>query len=288
MKPATRFFKYFIGLFLGISLQSKAQEDAGMPKKDTAVLYSKILKEDRSIYISYPTTLSDKKYPVLFLLDGESHFNLVAEYVSYLSRWDVNAIPELIVVGIANTKRARDLTPTQSIIDYYGRKDTSVLSSMKPNGGNEAFLQFIRDELFPYIDSHYQTGTYRILAGHSFGGLATLNCLFTQPGMFNDYIAISPSLWWDGGYMLQLAGKKIKKGAVLNKQLFFSDGNEGQADSTSFHSNLLKLKSLLATRPMKGFEYRYKYYPSETHMSVPAPAYYDALAYIFRKWRAKK
>jgi predicted alpha/beta superfamily hydrolase len=215
-------------------------------------------------------------------MDGESHFEMLCQYTDYLSRWDVNVIPKMIVVGITNTKRTRDLTPTESIINYFGKPDTSANSWMKPSGGNEQFLQFIQEELMPYIETNYKTQPFKIFAGHSFGGIASINCMLTHPDMFSAYIAISPSFWWDNEYVLKLADKKLKKASVLNKILFYSDASEGVRDSSSYHSNLLKFDSLLMNKALKGLDYKYKYYPTETHMTEPIVAYYDALRFIYK------
>jgi predicted alpha/beta superfamily hydrolase len=194
----------------------------------------------------------------------------------------------MIVVGIVNTKRTRDLTPTESIIDYFGHPDTTKNSWMKPSGGNDRFLQFLREELMPYIEANYKTEPFRIFAGHSFGGLASINCMLTCPEMFNAYIAISPSFWWDNEYLLKLAERKLSKNAVLNKILFYSDANEGVADSSSFHADLLKFDRLLGQKAITGLEYKYKYYPTETHMTSPMVAYYDAIRFIYKDWRSPK
>jgi predicted alpha/beta superfamily hydrolase len=210
---------------------------------------------------------------------------MLFQYTDYLSRWDVNVIPEMIVVGIVNTKRTRDLTPTESIINYFGKPDTSTISWMKPSGGNEFFLQFIREELMPYVEAHYKTQPFRIFAGHSFGGIAAVNCMLTHPDMFNAYIAISPSFWWDSEYVIKLADKKLQAGTVFNKMLFYSDASEGVTDSSSYHTNLLKFDTILTNKALKGFAYKYKYYPTETHMTEPLVAYYDALRFIYKDWR---
>ena len=254
---------------------------------DRIILESKVFGENRSIYIQYPkpnpknATMS---YPVLYLLDGESHFDLVSQHCTYLSRWDVNVMPEMIVVGIVNTNRVRDLTPTHSVLDYYGKADTSATSWLKPSGGNEKFFQFMQNELMPYINSHYKTQPFRIFAGHSFGGITVINCLLTRPELFNAYVAVSPSFWWDRGYLLKLADQKLKKDTTSNKILFYSDGNEGVSDKSTFHSNLLTFDSLLNTRGLPGLIYKYVYYPEESHMSEPLFAYADALRFIFKPW----
>lgn len=291
MNKPCNLFRSLTALFLLITLQSTAQKKElyNHLSSDVITISSKVLNEDRTIYVHYPkldSTNMNKKFPVLYLLDGESHFDMLSQYTDYLSRWDVNVMPQMIVVGIVNTKRTRDLTPTKSIINYFGQPDTSTVSWMKPSGGGEQFLQFIQDELTPYIETNYKTQPFRIFAGHSFGGIASIYCLLTHPDMFNAYISISPSFWWDGEYVLKLADKKLAKGAVLNKTLFFSDASEGVADGSSFHTNLLKFDTLLAYKELKGLGYKYKYYPTETHMTEPMVAYYDALRFIYKDWKA--
>ncbi|GAA3934189.1 hypothetical protein GO495_29720 [Chitinophaga oryziterrae] len=283
--------KIFTILFLLVTLQSTAQKKAlyNHTSSEIVVIPSKILNEDRTIYIHYPKLDSmnlSKRFPVLYLMDGESHFDMLSQYTDYLSRWDVNVIPQMIVVGIPNTKRTRDLTPTKSIINYFGQPDTSNISRMKPSGGSDQFLQFIQDELMPYIETNYKTKPFKIFAGHSFGGITSIYCMLTHPDMFNAYISISPSFWWDGEYVLKPTDKKLEKGSVLNKTLFYCDANEGVTDTGSFHTNLLKFDTLLTHKELKGLCYKYKYYPAESHMTEPIVAYYDALRFIYRDWKS--
>ena len=254
---------------------------------DHITLESKVFGENRSIYIQCPKPSSKNQamsYPVLYLLDGESHFDLVSQLCLYLSRWDVNVMPEMIIVGIVNTNRVRDLTPTHSVLDYFEKTDTSATSWLKPSGGNEKFFQFIENELMPYINSHYRTQPFKIFAGHSFGGITVVNSMLTRPELFNAYVAISPSFWWDRGYLLKLADEKLNKGTRSNKILFYSDGNEGVSDKSTFHSNLLTFDSLLNTRALPSLIYKYVYYPEESHMTEPLFAYADALRFIFKPW----
>ncbi|QEC79622.1 alpha/beta hydrolase-fold protein [Mucilaginibacter ginsenosidivorax] len=254
---------------------------------DIIKLSSKVLDEDRKIYIYVPpadTLMPGKRYPVLYVLDGDNHFSMLAEYCRYLSRWDVNVTPEMIIVGIPNTNRTRDLTPTHSVVDYYGKPDTSSKSWLKPSGGGNNFLKFISSELIPYVDAHYKTEPFRIFAGHSFGGITTINCLLTQPDTFGAYIAISPSFWWDKEYLLNLADKKLKTNPVINKMIFYSDANEGGSDKSTFHVNLLKFDSLITQSKITGLDHKYVYYPEEIHMTEPVKGYYDALRFIYKQW----
>ncbi|MEO6639454.1 MAG: alpha/beta hydrolase-fold protein [Ginsengibacter sp.] len=285
--PFINYFPRYIALslfFVVSQVNAQDTEPYKYAESEIVTINSKVLNEDRKIYVHCPkpdSTNLDKRFPVLYLMDGENHFELLAQYADYLSRPDVLAIPKMIIVGIPNTERRRDLTPTVSITDYDGKPDTSNL--MKPSGGNENFLKFIIDEIIPTIDKSYKTKPYKIFAGHSFGGLSTINCLLMHPDMFDAYIAVSPSFWWDNKHLLKLAGKKLKKGSALNKMLFYSDGNEG-GDSSFFHLDLLTFDSSISNKNLIGLSYMCKHYPTETHMTEPIVAYFDALRFIFKEW----
>ncbi len=277
----------FVPLILPFLADAQHVNSDRESRVDRVTISSQVLQEKRTIYIHYPQTATNDPvsgYPVLYVLDADTHFSLISEYCDYLSRWDVNVMPEMIVVGITNTDRARDLTPTHTTLDYFGKEDKSPDSWLRSSGGNEKFFQFIQGEVMPYVKSHYQTQPFTIFAGHSFGGITTVNCLLTHPDMFNAYIAASPSFWWDRGYLLKLADKTLLSGSSLNKILFCSDGNEGISDGSAFHTYLVKFDSLLKARAVKGLEYTYSYYPEESHMTVPVKSYQDGLRFIFKDW----
>jgi predicted alpha/beta superfamily hydrolase len=281
---AIRLLKFFL-FFVMLPLSAVAQEkhDNTDSRVDKIKITSGILQEDRTIYIHYPPPNPNANgYPVLYVLDADTHFSLVSEYCDYLSRWDVNVIPEMIIVGITNTDRVRDLTPTHNTLDYFGKVNAD--SWLKTSGGNEKFLQFIREEVMSYVNSNYATKPFNIFAGHSFGGITTINCMLTHPEMFNAYVAVSPSLWWDREHVLKLAGQTLKKGSTWNKVLVYSDGNEGITDGSTYHTNLLNFDSLIKTRSLAGLRYSYSYYPDENHMTVPVKSYQDALRFIFKDW----
>ena len=199
--------------------------------------------------------------------------------VQYLSD-AYKIIPNLIVIGIENTDRTRDLTPTHSVIDASGKPDTSANAFGKTSGGGEKFLQFIRDELMPYVDSHYPTAPYKILYGHSLGGLMAVYCLLHHPAYFNAYIAISPSLQWDNKSLLTNDFGKLDARRYLRRILFFSDANEDAA----FHQNQLELDSLLQLKNIVGLKRKRMFYPEETHISEPVKGFYDGIRFIYPNW----
>jgi predicted alpha/beta superfamily hydrolase len=277
---------FIILLFLSFIASAQTVEPIKSGQGEVVTMHSGILKEDRKIMIYAPkdSVNPEKKYPVVYVLDADNHFTQMVEYSKYLSRQDVYVIPPLIVVGITNTDRNRDLTPSHGNVDYSGKLDTTTNSPYKNSGGNELFFQFIQKELIPYVNSNYKTQPYRIFAGHSFGALTTINCLINYPDMFDAYIAVSPSFWWDQKFLLKLADKKLKAGSTLSKTLFYSDGNEGSSPGSTFHTDVLKFDSLLKKRSIKGLYFEYMTYPIESHMTVPIKSYYDGLRFIYHQW----
>ncbi len=272
--------KHLIVFFIFITSQVTAQ----IPKlynhisNEVHSIHSRVLNQDRRIYIHVPKLDSadvNKALPVLYLLDGENHFHILSAYIEYLRHWKV--IPPIIVVGIVSVDRIKDLTPTNSLLNYFGKVD----STYKTSGGNEQFLNFIGQELMPYMEANYKTSPFKIFAGHSLGGLTAINCMLMRPDMFDAYIAVSPSLWFGNGYVLRLAAQKLPNLPMRNKKIFYSVGNE----DGNFRNDLLKFDKLVEQNSLKTFEHEYKYYPNEDHMTEPIPAYYDALRFVYKNWK---
>ena len=272
--------KHFIVFFIFLTSRATAQvpELYNHISNDVHVIHSKILKQDRQIYIHVPKLDSadiNKALPVLYLLDGENHFHLLSAYIEYLRHWKVT--PPIIVVGIISVDRIKDLTPANSPTNFFGKID----STYKTSGGNEQFFNFIQQELITYIEANYKPSPFKIFAGHSLGGLTAIHCMLTRPDMFDAYIAISPSLWFDNKYVLRLAEKKLPNLSMTNKKIFYSVGNEGG----TFRSDFLKFDKLIKHDSLKKFEHECKYYPYEDHMTEPISAYYDALRFVYKNWK---
>ncbi|WP_157807590.1 alpha/beta hydrolase [Hymenobacter chitinivorans] len=129
-----------------------------------------------------------KCYPVLHLLDGDWHFPYVTALVQQLSTvTSLGVCPEMIVVDIPHPYPTRGLTPTHSTKRWDGAEDRTLNSS----GGGEKFLEFLEAEPLPYIDAKYPTVPYRLLMGHSLGGLTVINTLATKPKARQYYTATS-------------------------------------------------------------------------------------------------
>lgn len=269
--------KYLIAFFILLATQATAQTSMlyNQIANDVHVIHSRVLNQDRQVYIHVPKLDSadmNKALPVLYLLDGENHFHILSAYIEYLRHWKI--IPPMIIVGIVSADRVKDLTPVNSLINFDGKVD----SNYKTSGGNEQFLNFLQQELMLFMEANYKVSPFKIFAGHSFGGLTAINCMLKRPNMFDAYIAISPSLWFGNKYVLRLAEQKLPKLLIGNKKLFYSVGNEGG----TFRDDVLTFDKLFEHNNLKTVERRYKYYPDEDHMTEPIPAYYDALRFIYK------
>lgn len=240
---------------------------------------------------------SKRRYPVVYLLDGESHFRSVVGMIHQLSTANGNTIcPEMIVVGIPNTNRLRDLTPTPGGGMIPSAADSTRL---KNSGGGEKFTAFIEGELIPHMDSLYPTEPYKVFIGHSLGGLMVINTLIHHPNLFNAYVAIDPSMWWANQKLLHTAKQVIASQTYAGKALFVGIANTMesgmdtlgvQADtsgSTQHIRSILALNRLLKANGQTGLRYQGKYYGLDDHSSVPLIAEYDALHFIFASYRLK-
>lgn len=191
---------------IGITIQSKI---------------SQILTEQRKIWVHVPGsyragTRAKRKFPVVYLLDAEKNFTGVVGMIDLLSSMNGNNIfPEMIIVGIPNTDRTRDLTPTHVVDGLWIDSSTT-----RRSGGGEVFLDFIEKELIPYIDSNYRTSPYRMLIGHSLGGLMVINAFVHHNTLFSSYVAIDPSMWWDKQRLLQETAQVLKTTSYKRKSLF--------------------------------------------------------------------
>jgi len=258
-------------------------------------IVSKKLNEKRTIWIHVPESATvdpKKKFPVVYLLDAERNFASAESTISFLSSVRGNNFwPEMILVGIVNTNRTRDLTPTHVVSGLF------VDSAMGSNsGGGEAFMAFIEQELIPHIDSSYPTTRYRILIGHSFGGLMVINTLLHHKNLFNGYIAIDPSMWWDNQRLLKEAEAALQAASYTGLSLFLAMAHTqpGEMDTLSLKKDstsgtihprsILNLANYMMANPQNGLQSSFKYYDQETHSSVPLIATYDALHFIFKDY----
>ncbi|MFZ1731388.1 MAG: alpha/beta hydrolase-fold protein [Bacteroidota bacterium] len=245
---------------------SQAQIVAGQSRS----MHSNILDEDRSYQISLPASYKwapERKYPVLFLLDGESHFLHTAGSTDFLS--SQGEIPECIIVAITSTVRIRDFTQTDWSSHWFG------------GGGAQNFKRFLAEELIPVINRDFRSNGFRILSGHSAGGQFVLYVLSSEPSLFNAYFAISPDLTWDDHLPQRSLEESFLHTDSLKAFLYFAWSDDlGQALADD-----KKIVETLERGSPKGFRWIGKGYPNETHGSISLLAHIDALRQLYTGYR---
>lgn len=223
---------------------------------------SKILNEKREILIYTPDGYEESniRFPTLYITDGAENFFIATAMVNFLSR--SGQIPRMVVVGIPNVNRNRDLSP-------------SIIQGTSNQGGGNNFLNFFQKELIPYIDETYKTANYRILFGHSLGGVFATYAMISKPELFNAFIAASPYLAYDNWYVINEAESKLADLSNFERQLFITLGNE-----PAYHESLDKFISLLEDNT-KTLRWDYQIFNDETHGSIPVISILKGLRYIY-------
>jgi predicted alpha/beta superfamily hydrolase len=290
MKNLILFLTFYLPATFTFSQGKVDKENIVIGKIDS--IQSNILGENRKIWVHIPDggANSKERFPVVYVLDGDGHFSSVVGMIQQLSTINGNTMcPKMMVVGIPNTDRTRDLTPTH--IDADPPFMDSTFS--KTSGGGENFIAFIEKELMPYIDHKYPTTHYKMLIGHSFGGLAVMQTFVHHNDLFNAYICIDPSMWWDKEKLLKqtqeiLSEKKFEEKSfylgianTLEEGMDLKDVQKDTSQETKHIRSILKLQAAFEKNKQNGLKYRGKYYPDDTHGSVTLIAEYDALRFFF-------
>ena len=237
---------------------------------------SEILNEERPYQIYLPNDYDDYANPVsvLYLLDGDAHFHHTTGIVSFLK--SQGKIPNFMVVSIPNTNdRTRDLTPAIKV-------DKDAQKNSPSAGGADNMLSFIKNELIPHIDKAYNTSPYRMLVGHSFGGIFAVHSLVTEPELFDAYISISPSMWWDKQNLVIEVDSLLSRKTDLNCFFYMTMGNEGG----EMLGGAMKIAALFEETEINGFDWDFKVMKEETHGSIPHRSTYYGLEAIFEDWYA--
>lgn len=219
----------FALLLIPLSLfsQTGKQEDHRFTGKQTLPfgvvesIDSKALEEKRVLNIYLPQGFhpdSARTYPVIYVLDGSAHedFPHIAGLAQFMNMYQL--LPPSIVVGIANVDRYRDFS--------YPSDDSLDNVYLPTNGGSEKFIRFLKDELRPFIDKHYKTSGLNTLIGQSMGGLLATEILFKFPDLFDQYLIVSPSLWWDRQKMIKAASTYLETRKNWNAKIYLSLGKE--------------------------------------------------------------
>ncbi len=253
----------------------KAQSNGEITIGTKHFIKSEILSEEREYWVSLPNSYDVeqsgyKKYPILILLDGNSHFHYISGMVNSMSsgNTDKREIPEMIIVGILNVNRERDFTP-----------DKIITKRENQTGGGDNFLAFLEKEVIPRVDSTYRTEPYRMLVGHSLAGLITTHSYMKENSPFNSFISIDPSFGsWDD----QVIDKKTTNlnEVIFKRPLFLATANWGKRNLRN-RDRHIQFFETLHSKSNRTFNAKHQYYSDKNHSSVPILAIYDGLSYIF-------
>ncbi|MEO7080438.1 MAG: alpha/beta hydrolase-fold protein [Flavobacteriales bacterium] len=233
---------------------------------DVLTFHSAILEQERVLNVYLPDGYADStlSYPVIYILDGSANedFPHIAGLAQFMNMYDL--LPKSIVVGIANNGRSRyhDFTgPTEGDSDRVWNPTS---------GGLTAFMSFLEIEVQPMVKQHYRTSGHRTLIGQSLGGLMAAEVLFAKPELFDDYMLIGPSLWWNNGKLAADAEAWVKAHPDLHKRIFIaSASNEGM-----MQKQVGQVVKAFQKYGKPSFQIWYEYFPNETHATLLHRAVY--------------
>jgi predicted alpha/beta superfamily hydrolase len=269
------------GLFLlaWLALGQIAQADTPLPPAtpieigQSFSLQSTVLGEAREVNVWLPASYAKgkKKYPVLYIIDGGQaqdflHIGGLAQLGSVSPVFD-----ELIVVGIATKVRYHELTASITDPRYQGKQWAGA-------GGSDDFRDFIKTEVRPFVEDNYRTQNRRAVIGESLAGLFITETFLKTPALFTDYIAISPSLWFDDKALAKQAPTLLQDHKKSNRRLYLTMASEGG----TMQIGLEMVLDAVSANPPKGLDWSYvDRRDSETHSSIYHGAALDALRKLF-------
>ncbi len=244
-------------------------------------IQSKELSEKRTLNIYLPEGYNPKDsitYPVIYLLDGsaDEDFIHVTGLVQFYSFEWINMLPKSIVVGIANVDRRRDFT--------FPSNDENV-KKMAPTGGHsEQFISFIEKELQPYIAKTYKANNDKTIIGQSLGGLLASEILIKKPTLFNRYIIVSPSLWWDNGTLLDQSATVLEESFVQKTDVYIAVGKEGVTPTDP--PRVMEVDANILADKLKGtkspnVKVYFDYLPDENHGTILHQAVANSFEWLY-------
>ncbi len=254
-------------IFSQVQIKDSTKQPVYLRRTEVYKLLSKSNNVLYPIYISLPGdyNYTQKKYPVVFMLDAYSSFGIMTQMVRLLTY--NKDLPELIIVGISseggskefNYNRMRDFTPTVT------QNEKEKLMFPISGGGND-FLNFIKNELIPFIKLNYRIDELdKTLVGHSLGGLFVFYSLFKEPTLFNKYVMISPALFWDNEYLLNLEESFSLNNKTLNANVYTTVGS---LEDTIFINPWQKLIKKIKLHNYTGLKLFAKISENETHYTI--------------------
>lgn len=234
-------------------------------------IQSEVMGQEREVNVWLPKGYGkkDKRYPVVYLLDGgvdQDFFHIAALHQLAELNW---AHGTAIVVGIRTQQRISELTSVP--LD-------NRFNSFEPKpGGAQKFRTYLEQEVIPFIEGRFDVEKHRVIIGESLAGLFVVDSLLNQPDLFDDYIAISPSLWWDDRRLGILAEQLLARTDYEEKRVYLTIADEGGTMQTGLN---LVLDALGSAKSGPDWTYVDR---SQTydHSTIYHPAALDAFKWLF-------
>jgi predicted alpha/beta superfamily hydrolase len=247
--------------------RAAAQETA--PPYDSLTLQSAEVQEARRINVYLPPGYAEARgtrYPVLYMPDGgiQEDFPHVAAAVDSAIR--AGEMRPMLVVGIENTQRRRDMTGPTTVA-----RDSTIAPRV---GGSAAFRAFIARELMPEIERRYRVTNQTAIMGESLAGLFVVETFFAQPDLFDTYIALSPSLWWNAEALVRASGERLRTMPRVRAALFVASASDDVAAEAG------RLADALREHAPASVRWRYEPRPDLTHATI----YRGMEAKVLRDW----
>jgi len=237
-------------------------------------LNSKALNEERILNIYLPDGYSAdsiETYPTIYILDGSHNedFPHIAGLAQFMNMYEL--LPKSIVVGIANIDRKRDFTyPSNNKLDQ---------TDFPTQGGSEKFINFIATEVQPFIQKNYKANDHETIIGQSLGGLLATEVLLNHADLFDDYVIVSPSLWWDDEKMISAIDSHLANGFSNNKRIVLLRGDEHPV----MNKVADQLASAIEKRNDQKVDFNYIKLLDEDHATILHNAVYSAFEAIYPK-----
>jgi predicted alpha/beta superfamily hydrolase len=250
-------YSLFLMLITFSACSGNSQPTDPIPAHETYTLKSKHLGEDRIINVWTPKGYlrTSESLTVLYMPDGgiKEDFPHIANTLNDLIK--ANKIAPVILVGIENTQRRRDLTGPTTVA-----KDKEIAPIVS---GSAAFRDFISDELVTFINQKYRTARTKGIIGESLAGLFVTETFFLQPQLFDFYIAFDPSLWWNNQHLLKTADQYLDKFDQSKKTFWFAGSS-----ATDISTNVSQLADILTQRKSPNIIWKYANEKKEKHNTI--------------------
>lgn len=288
-KLTAGFLSIFAFSVISTSISAQTQfHEVTIPGTQSRLMHSNIIDRDYKISVSLPEEYdakSSRKYPVLFVLDGNSYFATTVQ--SYRVQRIGNDVPPLVIVGIEYptlrrdewlVRRAGEFTHTK--VADFDKSYTEQNGMPVTSGEGATFMRVINEEIIPMIEKDYSVSSDRALFGHSLGGLFATHSLLDKNRTFNRYIISSPSLWWDNEIAFKWAEAYDQENNTLDATVMLSVGS---LEGPQMVPPMERMGIVLKASDYQELDITTHVFDNETHLSVQPATLSRGLRVIYAK-----